>query len=89
MTDDVKVREYFLFVCPHCRGSVQVMHDQLCCHIFRHGALKTNGQQMNPHAPESECSQLERDHLIWGCGKPFRVVYDAGGVPMAVACDYI
>jgi len=89
MTDDVKVRESFwLFVCPHCGGSVLVTPDDLQCHIFRHGRFKTGTQQMNPHTSEAECDRLASQGLIWGCGKPFRVTYD-GMRPRAEICGYI
>ena len=82
--------KFFLFTCPHCQGTVQVLPDELRCHIFRHGRLKAGTlQQMDPHTPKAECDRLAADGLIYGCGKPFRVVYDSGGAPHAVACEYI
>jgi hypothetical protein len=44
---------------------------------------------MDPHTPRAECDRLAAQDLIYGCGKPFRVTYDAAGVPRAVVCDYI
>jgi|LauGreDrversion2_6_1035139.scaffolds.fasta_scaffold400012_1 hypothetical protein len=82
--------KFYLFSCPHCQGGVQVLHDELRCHIFRHGRLKAGTcEQMDPHTPRAECDRLAAQDLIYGCGKPFRVTYDAAGVPRAVVCDYI
>jgi len=82
--------KFFLFTCPHCQGTVQVLPDELRCHIFRHGRFKAGTQQqMDPHTPKSECDRLAAEGLIYGCGKPFKVTYDGGGVPHAVACGYI
>jgi hypothetical protein len=86
MTSEIK---FFLFVCPHCQGMVQVLPDELRCHIFRHGTLKTGQGQMDPHTPKVECDRLSASGLIWGCGKPFRVVYTEAGEPYASVCDYI
>ena len=63
--------------------------DELRCHIFRHGRFKTGTQQMDPHTPKTECDRLSAEGLIYGCGKPFKVTYDSGGVPHAVASEYI
>ena len=55
-----------------------VVITEINCSIFRHGVLKSNGQQINPHATQQECkSFLERD-LIYGCGKPFQLIQLAG-----------
>ena len=82
-------KQFFLFTCPHCAGTVQVFPDDLRCHIFRHGALKNGQGQMDPHTPKVECDRLVSEGLIWGCGKPFRVVYSQEGEPYASVCDYI
>ena len=44
---------------------------------------------MDPHTPKVECDRLSASGLIWGCGKPFRVVYTEAGEPYASVCDYI
>lgn len=76
--------DYIIIKCPHCLDEVLVMRNEINCTIFRHGVLKSNFQQMNPHAPKSECHSLSENNLIYGCGKPFKIVND-----MAVECDYI
>lgn len=71
-----------IIVCPHCGGSVEVL--EINCKIFRHGIIKKNGKQMNPHLPKNECDDLFEKDLIWGCGKPFK--YDGNKVEI---CEYI
>ena len=81
--------KFFIFTCPHCGGNVQVFPDDLRCHIFRHGAYKTGQGQMDPHTPKAECDRLVSEGIVWGCGKPFRVVYTEAGEPYASECGYI
>jgi hypothetical protein len=86
MSEDNK---FDVFTCPHCGGTVIVDHGQLNCHIFRHGVLKTNGQQVPPHTVKAECDRLAEQNLIFGCGKPFQVTRQSDGSLAAVACGYI
>lgn len=72
--------------CPHCKCQVEIL--EINCAIFRHGVLKSNGQQMNPHTPKSECDRLAETGEIYGCGKPFRVTKNNDGI-QAEICDYI
>jgi hypothetical protein len=80
--------EFYIFTCPHCEGTIIVHHNELNCRIFRHGALKANQEQMNPHCPKGECDRLVAENLIIGCGKPFRVEGEGVGAKVVV-CDYI
>jgi hypothetical protein len=75
-----------IVLCPHCNGTVVV--EQLNCQIFRHGILKENGQQINPHTTKLECDILFETGRIYGCGKPFKVVQKADTYE-AIICDYI
>lgn len=80
----------YVFICPHCDCLVQVSEDQVNCHIFRHGILKSTGQQINPHAPQDHCERLMKQDLVHGCCKPFRLSRDETGViTYAEKCDYI
>ena len=38
----------FVIECPHCFTPVLI--EKINCAIFRHGTLKSNGQQIDPHA---------------------------------------
>jgi hypothetical protein len=73
--------------CPHCSHSVFV--DALNCCIFRHGVIKTNGLQINPHASKELCDFYVEKGMIYGCGKPFQIVQNTDGEYTAVICDYI
>jgi hypothetical protein len=70
---DEKTNErIYNFACPHCEGIVEVKHSELNCRIFRHGTLKSTGQQISPHAPKDECDRLVQGNLVNGCARPFK-----------------
>jgi len=58
--------------CPHCNQSIEVV--EINCRIFRCGIMKSDFKQINPHLPKSECDRLFAEQLIYGCGKPFKLV---------------
>jgi len=72
--------------CPHCKDPILI--EKLNCCIFRHGALKCNGKQIDPHAPKDLCDFYINKDLIIGCGKPFRIINNNGILETEV-CDYI
>lgn len=78
--------------CPHCNGVFIVLENQLNCKIFRHGIFKDNGIQIDPHLKKNECDKLHNNNLIWGCGKPFKVI-DCKKNDITIyeteICDYI
>lgn len=76
-----------LLPCPHCQQLIEI--EQINCSIFRHGVYRVTYQQINPHAPKQECDRLFLDGLIYGCGKPFRVITQSDESLVAEACDYI
>ena len=71
-----------LVTCPHCNQFI--IMEALNCGIFRCGIYKQNGEQIPPHLDRERCLELVRDHLIFGCGQPFRIVGDE-----AEKCDWI
>ena len=77
--------------CPHCEDPILI--EKLNCHIFRHGTFITNGQQINPHSTKEECDHYIRNNMIYGCGKPFRIVVknekNEKKEYIAVICEYI
>lgn len=75
-----------IVLCPHCGSYVEIL--QINCGIFRHGALKSNGEQINPHASRKFCTKLFRRGQINGCGKPFKLV-TIDGTYSAIKCAYI
>ena len=78
--------------CPHCKDPILI--EKLNCHIFRHGVLKINGKQIDPHSPKDLCDFYINKQLINGCGKPFRVIPNENSKNdddkyIAIICDYI
>jgi hypothetical protein len=81
-----------IVTCPHCNDSVII--DEINCGIFRHGVLKINGQQMDPHSSKPLCDELFQSGLIYGCGKPFQIKQipdpdKEAEAFVAEPCDYI
>lgn len=72
--------------CPHCGFIVKIIKKN--CGIFRHGMYKKNNKQIDPHAPKKLCDKLIRKNLIYGCGKPFRLVI-IDDKYQAEICEYI
>ena len=81
--------EIMLFACPHCGDAIGVQRKEINCKIFRHGIMKNNGQQINPHLSKEECDRLASEGLIHGCGKPFRLVDQPDGSFVVEECGYI
>ena len=82
----------FIVECPHCKNPVLI--EKLNCCIFRHGILKHNGNQIDPHASKDLCDFYIEKQLILGCGKPFQIVLNENAKNnddkfIIVICDYI
>jgi hypothetical protein len=75
-----------VLICPHCNNYIII--EKLNCGIFRHGTLKTNHTQINPHASKEECYHYINNNLIYGCGKPFKIVQVNGKFIIEI-CEYI
>ena len=75
-----------IVICPHC--NIPILIEQLNCRIFRHGMLKSNNTQINPHASKEECQYFINNGLIYGCGKPFRIIKKEDKFIIEI-CDYI
>ena len=75
-----------LLECPNCGGFIVIQ--ELNCGIFRHGIMKNNGKQINPHLGKIECDDLLNKNLIEGCGKPFKVIKNNDTFNV-IKCDYI
>ena len=45
-------------------------------------------QQIDPHLNKEECDRLVKCELIYGCGKPFKVVFKDNAFSLK-KCDYI
>ena len=79
------------FDCPHCGGQIGVAVNEINCSIFRDGVSKVTGMQLNPHAPEPECTALAASGTMYGCCNPFRIVTAINGEKTynVEKCDYI
>ena len=75
-----------IVICPHCNENVLI--EKLNCKIFRHGILKLNNNQMDPHSSKELCENLIANDLIFGCGKPFKIIQNNNDF-IAIVCDYI
>lgn len=73
------------YKCPWCFEPILVYRNELNCRIFRHAVFKKDGQQLNPHASKEECDNVVEQGLVWGCGKPFKIIDDS----TIEKCDYI
>ena len=74
----------FIIACPHCSQYIEIL--ELNCTIFRCGILKETGMQIDPHASKQECDRLFSKNLIYGCGKPFKVINKYSNPEI---CEYI
>jgi hypothetical protein len=78
----------FVVECPHCKSPVLI--EKLNCAIFRHGSLKSDGQQIAPHTSKELCDYYIEKNLINGCGKPFKVIKENNNSNyVAIVCEYI
>lgn len=80
-----KIEEPIL-ICPHCNEFILIQ--KINCAIFRHGTLKKNGKQISPHSSREKCEYYIAHNLIYGCGKPFRIVKKDDKLETEI-CDYI
>ena len=77
-----------IVICPHCFDPILI--EQLNCCIFRHGVVKSTGQQVDPHLSKELCEHYIRNQMIFGCGKPFRITLDPKiHTYQANICEYI
>ncbi len=72
-------------ICPHCKGTAQI--NELNCCIFRHAVFRDTMEQIDPHASKELCDEYIQKGLIYGCGKPFKIITVNNGF-VAVICDY-
>jgi hypothetical protein len=94
---NINLDKNFAIICPHC--NTWVLIEEINCAIFRHGVDKNTGFQIPPHLDKNTCVKLFEKGVIFGCGKPFKVVPNPSYDPesksddnykwIAEACDYI
>lgn len=78
--------EEHILVCPHCNQLIII--EKINCAIFRHGIFKESGKQIDPHSSKDICEYYIRGNLIYGCGKPFRIILLNNELKTEI-CDYI
>ena len=74
--------------CPHCKNYIYIHKNDLNCHIFRHGIYKESLKQIDPHMKKAECDYLYENNLIYGCGKPFKIIKLNSEYAIEI-CEYI
>ena len=78
--------ENIIVICPHCNDPISI--EKINCAIFRHGIIKNTLKQINSHASKIECDTLINNNLIYGCGKPFKIIKKEDSYE-TIICDYI
>ena len=68
-----------IITCPNC-NDILIISELNCC-IFRHGIYKKINEQIDPHLSKLECTRLFTEKLIFGCGKPFRIIEPKANEP--------
>ena len=85
------IQHELIVVCPHC--SCFAIIEKINCQIFRHAYYKVNNEQIPPHTSQADCEALIANQSIYGCGKPFRIIFDdtkeGDEKFVAVICEYI
>ena len=82
--------ENILVKCPHCEDLIIINKKDFNCKIFRHGVYKNNNKQIDPHLNKNECDRLFKEGLIYGCGKPFKlIINEQENKYLTEICDYI
>lgn len=80
-----------LLKCPNCGNFFITAENDINCAIYRHAALKSNMEQIDPHMSKDDCDKLIKEGLVYGCAKPFKIIKkESLDFPYeAVKCDYI
>jgi len=75
-----------IVTCPHCQEFIEIL--EINCAIFRHAIFRETGQQIHPHTSKELCDQYIKNKLIYGCGKPFKLIVKDDHFFTEI-CDYI
>jgi hypothetical protein len=75
-----------IVICPHCQIPVEIL--EINCAIFRHAIYKDTFKQIDPHLSKERCNYLINNKLVYGCGKPFKLIKE-NETFKAIICDYI
>ena len=77
-----------IFQCVHCKDYFVIAKKDFNCKILRHGVMKDTGKPMDPHAKQEECERLVQEGLIYGCGKPMRIIHQGDAFHVEI-CEYL
>jgi len=80
-------KQHIIIQCPHCDYFILI--EKLNCCIFRHGVFIKTNKQINSHESKELCDSYVNNKLIYGCGKPYRIIKNEKDEYIAVICDYI
>jgi hypothetical protein len=80
--------DFIIVKCPHCKDYIYIKYCDFNCKIFRHGVYIKNLDQINPHEKKYICDEIFEKKKIYGCGKPFKLIYSNDNY-IAIICDYI
>ena len=80
--------------CPNCDTYFIVNTKHINCSIFRHGIYKETMLQIDPHASKDICETLVKNDEIYGCGKPFKLLFNKNPTKNTIEyyaekCEYI
>lgn len=82
-------KDPLFFECPHCKGDVIILPNEVNCGIFRHARYK-DGTYVKPHTKKDLCEKLVAENKVYGCCKPFRLQRKTKrGEYQISACGYI
>ena len=81
--------DHIIIQCIHCNEFIFIYIKDINCKIFRHGVYKNTLQNIEPHLDKKNCELLISKDLIFGCGKPFKLIENDKNEYKPVLCDYI
>lgn len=82
------MEESIIVNCSHCSNLIIIFIEEINCSIFRHGIYKDTNIQIDPHLNKENCDILFAEKLIYGCGKPFKIIKNNDIYSIEV-CKYI
>jgi hypothetical protein len=80
--------EPLVLECPHCQDLVFIEKKDINCAIFRHAIFKNSFEPIPPHSSKEHCDDLLDRKLVYGCAKPFQLVFE-NNTFTAKICDYL
>jgi hypothetical protein len=82
-------KEEHIFICLHCGEPFIIAKKDFNCKILRHGVMKDTLRPMDPHASKETCEEFVQKGLIYGCGKPMRILQKSSDEYVVEICEYV